>query len=342
MSKYNKDFLKELDKKLCLVPLTYDFSFKRIFANDNSIDHTILKMFLISVLKLEIDPYTCQIDILQSELPKENSKEYKKTVDINVLLNNNIHLDIEMNNKKYEKIIHRNSLYESKLFTMAFESSTKNEEFLKQYICQLNLNNYEKVKSNNIIEKLEGEDIVAFTSIKNGNIYMKNRITILKYLDYYKNLYYTKPSECEKDDLWLALLTSESFSELNNYLEQLLPDDLRELFLREAIDMSKDKFILHEWQYDKMQDLEKKEEELYYENQMKETFNQGIEQGIEKGIEQGIEKGIEQGIEQGTEKTKVDIIKEMLKEKSSYEFISKITGKSIKEIKEIEKSINID
>ena len=49
MSKYNKDFLKELDKKLCLVPLTYDFSFKRIFANDNSTDHTILKMFLISV-----------------------------------------------------------------------------------------------------------------------------------------------------------------------------------------------------------------------------------------------------------------------------------------------------
>ena len=67
-----------------------------------------------------------------------------------------------------------------------------------------------------------------------------------------------------------------------------------------------------------MQDLEKKEEELYYENQMKETFNQGME-----------------------EKT-TSIIKEMLKEKSSYEFISKITGKSIKEIKEIEKSISID
>ena len=102
--------------------------------------------------------------------------------------------------------------------------------------------------------------------------------------------------------------------------------------------MSKDKFILHEWQYDKMQDLEKKEEELYYENQMKETFNQGIEQGIEKGIEQGIEKGMEQGIEKGMEEKTISIIKEMLKEKSSYEFISKITGKSIKEIKEIEKS----
>ena len=90
MSKYDKDFLKELDKKLCLVPLTLDHAFKRIFANDNSTNHIILKMFLISIIKLEIDPYTCQIDILQSELPKENSKKYKKTVDINVLLNNNI------------------------------------------------------------------------------------------------------------------------------------------------------------------------------------------------------------------------------------------------------------
>ena len=70
----------------------------------------------------------------------------------------------------------------------------------------------------------------------------------------------------------------------------------------------------------------RKKEELYYENQIKETFNQGIEQSIEQGME---------------EKT-ISIIKEMLKEKSSYEFISKITGKSIKEIKEIEKSISID
>ena len=32
----------------------------------------------------------------------------------------------------------------------------------------------------------------------------------------------------------------------------------------------------------------------------------------------------------------------MLKEKLDYELISKVSGKSIKEIKEIEKSINID
>lgn len=181
-TKYTKEYLKEIDKEVELVPLTYDFSFKRMFANDGVNDYLILKKFLISVLKLDLDYVTCPIIVLCNELPKENKHEYHKTLDINVRLNNNIHLDLEMNQSKYDMVVTRNGLYESKLFTMAFESGTKNDEFLKQYICQLNLNNYEKVKSNDEIDEIHGEDIVAFTSMKTGNIYLKNRITILKYL----------------------------------------------------------------------------------------------------------------------------------------------------------------
>lgn len=212
--KYTKEYLEKLDKKVKMVPLTYDFSFKRLFTSQYDGDYLILKLFLLSVLRLDLDPKKCRIEVRCSELPKENYKEYRKTVDINVILNKNIHLDIEMNNTKYNKIVTRNGLYESKLFTMAFESGIKNEEFLKQYIYQLNLNNYEKISNDNKIEQLQGEDIVAFTSIKTGDIILKNRVTILKYLDYYKNLYYNCPNECKEDDLWLALLTSTNFSEL--------------------------------------------------------------------------------------------------------------------------------
>ena len=45
--------------------------------------------------------------------------------------------------------------------------------------------------------------------------------------------------------------------------------------------------------------------------------------------------GISKGINQNTTK----IIKSMLMENTDYEFISKVTGKSIEEIKEIEKSM---
>lgn len=172
--KYTKEYLEKLDEKLRLVPLTYDFSFKRMFASERDRDYLVLKMFLIAVLRLKIDPYKCNISVRCSELPKENIKEYRKTLDINVILNNNLHLDIELNNTKYNKIVTRNGLYESKLFTMAFESGAKTADFLNQYVCQLNLNNYEKIHSDNMIEKLEGEDIIASTSIKTGNIILLN------------------------------------------------------------------------------------------------------------------------------------------------------------------------
>ncbi len=45
--------------------------------------------------------------------------------------------------------------------------------------------------------------------------------------------------------------------------------------------------------------------------------------------------------EEGMEEKTFDVIKNMLKEKASYEFISKVTDKSIKEIKQIEKNIDI-
>ena len=50
---------------------------------------------------------------------------------------------------------------------------------------------------------------------------------------------------------------------------------------------------------------------------------------------EGIEAGIEQGIEQNT----INTIKSMLENKLDYETISKITKKSIDEIKEIENSM---
>ena len=67
-----------------------------------------------------------------------------------------------------------------------------------------------------------------------------------------------------------------------------------------------------------------------------------LEDNIDYRFELVEEDALKRGIEQGTEETKRDMIIEMLKEKSSYEFISKVSGKSINEIKEIEQSINID
>ena len=64
------------------------------------------------------------------------------------------------------------------------------------------------------------------------------------------------------------------------------------------------------------------------EEDNKRIFSNGMKAGIESGIESGIKTGIKTGIRQ----SKVEIIKNMLKEKLSIELISKITGVSQKEI----------
>ena len=55
---------------------------------------------------------------------------------------------------------------------------------------------------------------------------------------------------------------------------------------------------------------------------------------------ESIENGIrEEGEEKGKEEEKISIIKSMLNEKLDYDFISKITGKTTEEVKEIENNM---
>ena len=53
------------------IPLTRDFMFKRIFTNNPE----ILKKFLISVLKLDINPDLATITILNNELTCTKEKD---------------------------------------------------------------------------------------------------------------------------------------------------------------------------------------------------------------------------------------------------------------------------
>ena len=86
----------------------------------------------------------------------------------------------------------------------------------------------------------------------------------------------------------------------------------REKFIEECKKASKDRVFLSEWCADMFAaDVEAKERQADYE------------------------EGLNEGINQNTTK----IIKSMLMENTDHEFISKVTGKSIEEIKEIEKSM---
>ena len=297
-----RDDLVKLDKELKLIPLTFDKMFKSVFTYDLD----IFKEFLILETNLDLDIESTSISLLNSELPKGIIKEYQKTIDIFVSLNDNTRIDVELNNATYNDLLSiRNSLYESKLFSMSLESGESIKELAKKKIIQLNLN----TKNFNITY---GEDILMTYGLKTGNFYLKNRQIILKYLAYYKKIYYNFDIKLSKSELWLVVILSETFTELYDLLDELLSDSKREKFIRKVIEMSKDTFILHEWEKEKMDELTK----LAYE-----------------------EEGLKQGFVAGLQKRSQEIAKNMLKENITLDVISKCTNLSLDELKKIKENL---
>ena len=61
----------------------------------------------------------------------------------------------------------------------------------------------------------------------------------------------------------------------------------------------------------------------------------GYDKGYDKGLESGVEIGKKRGIEQGRQDEKIQIAKNLLMQKVDLEIISKATGLTIEEIKNL-------
>ena len=116
----------------------------------------------------------------------------------------------------------------------------------------------------------------------------------------------------------------------------------KEKFLNTIKEVNDDERVLEDWMWEEHYRLKEIDERnTALQEGREEGFKLGHEEGLEQGIKEGTEQGIKEGIEQGIEDNKKEVIINMLKGKSDYEFISKITGKTIDEIKEIECNMKI-
>ena len=132
---------------------------------------------------------------------------------------------------------------------------------------------------------------------------------VVKSLERYRDLYYNKGNK-EKDVIWLTILTSRTFTELYELSRHILSKEKVKKLMEAAISMSKDGFILHEWQKDKFDALVK--------------YNE---------IEDAKKEGIEKGKNIGTKEKTIEIAKNMLKKKMSIKDISEITGLTEDEVR---------
>ncbi len=309
----NKKYFKKLDQELKLIPITYDFAFKKVFRSNLD----ILRDFLKVVIPLDVTD-DCRIKLMDGELPKENKNEKKKIVDIYVILDGKIYVDIEVNRSKFENVLERNIKYKNKLSSMIPKTGEDIKVLKEKSLYQLNLNAYPK-------EEIT-DDIVVLYGLKSKKIYSSNEYMIIKGLEKYRELYYSGIKE--EDVIWLTALTSKNFSELYKIISQVLPEEKLKRFMEGAVGMSKDEFVLHEWNKELFDDLVKY-------NEIEDAKKEGKSLGIEEGKSLGIEEGRALGKAEGTKEKAIEIARKMLNMKMSIEDISKATGLTIAEIQKL-------
>ena len=246
---------------------------------------------------MDLDPETTKIHISNTELIKQNVKEYQKRVDILVVINEKFTVDIEANRSPFKRVKRRNTMYLDKVNTLILEVGNKTIKVNDKFVYQLNLNAVDK-------EYDEPDDIVGLCSLKTNKIYQDNKFIILKYLVYYREIYYNKDIENTEEEIWLASLTAENFTELNEILSHILTDEERCRFIRSAIEMSELEFNLAEWEAEKL-------------NQM------AIDDTIDEGREEGIK----------------ETIINMLKKDIPIITICEVTGKTVEEIEALKEQI---
>ncbi len=200
-------------------------------------------------------------------------------------------------------------MFANKFFSLVLDKGEDAKELEERYVYQLNLNVKEK-------EIEFGEDYIVPYGIKTKEIYTDHLQIVVKYLEFYRKLYYNEDVKLRESEIWLASLTAKTFSELKEMLSKVLTEAECERIIGDVETMSKDEFVLHEWKKDIMDDLVKREEERIYKAE-------------------GFAEGHAEGESKGKKENSIEIAKNMLKENTDVDFISRVTGLSKEEIENL-------
>ena len=261
--------------------MSYDRAFKSTFKSNLN----ILKNILNASLPITISKED-KISLLDSEMPIINKKEHEQIVDIFVV------------RSKFENVFERNTKYKNRMSNVIFEKGENLKELKTKYLYQLNLN---ASPNEEILE-----DTIVMYGLNTNKIYSSKESVIIKSLERYRDLYYNGVRD--KKVIWLTILTARNFSELYEMASQILDGKELKKLMEASINMSKDGFVLHAWQKEKMDALVK--------------YNE---------IEEATNKGKAEGIKENT----IEIAKKLLKENIDVETISKTTGLTKEDIQKL-------
>ena len=293
--------------------LSYNAMFKAVFSN-NKVVLSKLVQAILQYYQIDIDVSDKELIIKNNELPLDNYRDKQLICDYIIKLDDYNDLNIEINRSNYIGLTERNLTYSFKIFYEHFKSGDYYKEFSKYTLLQVNFNHFSN-PNGKCINKYYVLDIDDVTNKLSNNFRIMN-IDIEKcYKLVYNNDNLEGISNLEK---WSGIIGCNYLEDIASILESgLLSMDDKNKFLNDIKEKSRDKDVL---------EAVKLEDSIEYRFELVEedAYNRGMEQGIMQGIEQ----------------KELDMIKSMLENKLDYKTISKISGKSIEEIKEIENSMN--
>ena len=197
------EYLRKLDKdeNVHFISLTTDWFFKSFFKKYTFLLSKLLK----STLGLNVNVKSSHF--IDKEIIKDTEIEQQKYVDILISPNEYLLIDIECNSTDFNNCMIRNFAYVDKLYGTIFEVGDKYKELGKYKVVQLNFNTKE---TNHNRYK---QDVIYETGEKTSKIYQKNKKIVLKYLAYYRYLYYTLGIRTLEVVL-CTLLTSEGYAQI--------------------------------------------------------------------------------------------------------------------------------
>ena len=290
-----------------LLKVTNDYVFKRIFGKKGNED--ITRSFIEAVTS----EYYEDINLEDTPILERDLLENKMGIlDVKVVANEINDIDIEMQVTKSEHIAERILWYWAKMYASSIEKG-EGYSSTKRAICIMiadfkveRLKEIENYHTKWNIREEEKRDIILTDKLE---IHI---IELAKLKD--------KDSK-EKLKEWCKFIKA--------------PESVGESTMKE-IKMAKEE--LNKISQDKKERrlAELREKAIMDEMAIRDSgYNDGKKEGIKEGIEQGIEKGKNEGLKIGKKIRSIEIAKEMLKENLDLAVISKVTGLSSYELKNI-------
>ena len=280
--------------------LSYNAMFKAVFSN-NKVILSKLVQSILDYYHIDINIKDKELIIRNNELPLDNYLDKQLICDYIIKLDDNTDLNIEIN----RSLVERNMTYSFKIFYEHFKTGDKYKDFNKYTLLQVNFNRY----ANPNHKAINRYYIIDMDDITNK---LSNSFSIINIdIDKCRDIVYNTNNLEEVSDLekWSSIIGCHYLEDIASILESgIVSMEEKNKFLSDIKEKAKDKDVL---------------ESIKFEDSIDYRFDLVSEDAFERGIEQN----------------KIDVIKSMLSKKMSYKDISEITGKTIEEVKEIEKSI---